>query len=61
MYTGTRLAVVNGKTRVIDKFNQRVVPVVQNGYTMVPIRFVAENLNAEVSWDGDDRCVTIKY
>ena len=60
MYTGTPLAVVNGKTRVIDKFNQRVVPVVQNGYTMVPIRFVAESFGVELTWDELTQTTTLK-
>ena len=47
---------LNGHTLNFD-----VPPQVINGRTMVPIRFVAENLNAEVSWDDKDRCITIKY
>lgn len=60
MYTGSPLAVVNGKTRVIDKFNQRVVPVVQNGHTMVPIRFIAENFGMELTWDELTQTTTLK-
>lgn len=60
MYTGSPLAVVNGKTRVIDKFNQRVVPVVQNGYTMVPVRFIAENFGMELIWDELTQTTTLK-
>jgi hypothetical protein len=35
-------------------------PVVENGRTLVPIRFVAEELGAEVSWNQKDRRVTIR-
>ncbi len=47
--------VVNGEESVID-----VPPTILNGRTMVPIRFVAENLGAEVEWDGATRTVTIR-
>lgn len=47
--------VVNGEEVVID-----VPPTILKGRTMVPIRFVAENLGAEVEWDGPTRTVTIR-
>ncbi len=47
---------VNGEAKVLD-----VPSEIIGGRTMVPIRFVAENLNAEVSWDDKERCITIKY
>lgn len=31
----------------------------QNGRTQVPIRFISEQLGSEVSWDGNERKVTI--
>ncbi len=46
---------VNGEETVID-----VPPTILDGRTMVPIRFVAENLGAEVEWDGATRTVTIR-
>ena len=36
-----------------------VAPIIRNGRTMLPARFVAENLGAEVSWDGASQTVTI--
>ncbi len=59
LYTGSPLAIVNGRTRVIDKFNQEVVPVIINGRTLLPIRFVAENLGAETQWNEQEQLVTI--
>jgi len=35
-------------------------PVITNGRTMVPFRFLAESLGAAVEWDGTDRMVTFK-
>ena len=37
-----------------------VAPLIRNGRTMLPARFVAENLGATVSWDGVNQIVTIK-
>ena len=37
-----------------------VEPIIRNDRTMLPARFVAENLGAEVSWDGENRVVTVK-
>ena len=34
-------------------------PILHNSRTMVPIRFVAEELGCRVDWDGSDRSVTI--
>lgn len=36
-----------------------VAPKIINGSTMVPIRFVSENLDCSVSWDGTNRIVSI--
>jgi len=38
-----------------------VAPFIQDGRTMVPVRFVAESLGAKVSWDEATRTVTILY
>ena len=34
-------------------------PVIQNGYTMVPLRFIMENLQAQVEWEPATRTVLI--
>ncbi|MBC7194160.1 MAG: PQQ-binding-like beta-propeller repeat protein [Caldisericia bacterium] len=54
-------AKVNGATKWIDENNHNVKPIIINGRTMLPIRFVAENLGCEVLWDGNTRKVTIIY
>lgn len=41
-----------------DKTND-VAPIIRNNRTMLPARFVAENLGATVSWDAENRVVTI--
>ncbi len=37
-----------------------VEPVIANDRTMLPARFVAENLGATVEWNADERKVTVK-
>ena len=52
---GEKEAEVFGKTKKND-----VAPKIVNERTMLPARFVAENLGATVSWNEEDRTVTIK-
>ena len=47
-------ALVFGETKTND-----VAPKIVNDRTMLPARFVAENLGASVSWDAENRIVTI--
>ena len=35
-------------------------PIIENGRTLVPIRFIAEELEAEVIWNEKDRTVAIE-
>jgi hypothetical protein len=44
----------NAPTQTMD-----VLPVIQDGRTLVPIRFIAEALGADVNWNGDTRKVTL--
>jgi nucleoid-associated protein YejK len=52
---------VNGKDIPIDKDDAKVVPEIINSRTMIPLRFVAENLGCDVLWDAATKTVTIKY
>ena len=49
-------AVVNGATKKMD-----VPPRVINSRTMMPLRFVAENLGVDLGWDGKTQTITITY
>ena len=51
---GQNTAKVFGEVKEND-----VQPIIRNDRTMLPARFVAENLGAYVSWDGEARVVTI--
>jgi hypothetical protein len=55
------VAVVGGKSVPIDAADAKVVPIILNGRTMVPLRFVIEALGGSVQWDGARRTVTIAY
>lgn len=47
-------ASVNGQAYILD-----VPPRIVSGRTLVPIRFIAESLNKEVLWDGENRVINI--
>ncbi len=47
-------AVVNGEIVILD-----VPAQIIDARTMVPVRFVSENLNMDVQWDDAERCVNI--
>ena len=51
---GSTEALLNGETRTLD-----VAPAVMNDRTMLPARFVCENLSAEVTWDSVQKQVII--
>ena len=51
---GKKDAQVFGKTKSND-----VAPKIEKDRTMLPARFVAENLGAKVEWDGEKQLVTI--
>lgn len=53
LYTGSPTALVNNQEKQLDSSNGEVGPVVISGRVLVPIRFIAENLGAQVDWDGE--------
>lgn len=61
LWIGKSTAKVNGVDKPIDSQNPNVVPEIISGRTMLPVRFVTENLGAVVSWDGNTKTVTITY
>jgi titin len=54
-------AKVNGIGEWIDNDNHNVKPVIINDRTMLPIRFVAENLGCLVEWEGVRKEIKITY
>ncbi len=61
LWIGKNIAKVNGKDVQIDPNNPKVVPLIIKGRTMLPVRFVAENLGCKVDWDGTTKTITITY
>lgn len=59
MYTGSSTAYVGATTKMIDKYNKNVTPIVVNGCTLLPIRFVAENLGTSLAWDDANQIITM--
>ena len=56
---GSSKALVNGKSTPIDAANPKVVPVIVSGRTMLPVRFVAEQLGCSITYDAATRIVTV--
>ncbi|MBR3933986.1 MAG: N-acetylmuramoyl-L-alanine amidase [Clostridia bacterium] len=51
----SKIAYLNGAVYALD-----VAPTIINGRTLVPVRFVSENLGYKVDWDNSTRTVIIK-
>ncbi|MBZ2174402.1 glucosaminidase domain-containing protein [Schnuerera sp. xch1] len=55
MATGLVKVMIDG-----EEFTSSSSPFIENGRTLIPIRFISEELGADVNWDGENRVVTIK-
>ena len=56
LWLGKTTVKINGKKTEID-----TAPLEINGRTLVPVRFVTENMGANVDWEESTQKVTIKY
>ncbi len=61
LWINNSVANVNGLNKFIDETNPNVKPIIINGRTMLPIRFVAENLGCIVDWLQNEKKVVINY
>lgn len=52
----SNIALVNGETRLMD-----TTPIIKDGRTLVPVRYVGEFLQGIVHWDQTERLVDIKF
>lgn len=59
LYVGRPHAFVHNVKKSIDSQNPLVSPLIKDSRTLVPIRFVAENLGASVDWNNKSKTVTI--
>lgn len=56
LWIGDKTVTVNGKEKETD-----VAPYISETYReMLPLRFIVENLDCDVDWDGITKKVTIK-
>ena len=55
MTVGKTTYTLNGETKTMD-----VAPIIINSRTMLPVRYVAEALGAEIGWDGATSTATLK-
>jgi hypothetical protein len=60
LWIGKNVAKLDGQSSSIDSDSQ-VVPVIMNGRTLLPLRFVAEALSLDVQWDPATKVITIAY
>jgi hypothetical protein len=61
LWIGKSAATVNGVSTPIDSTNAKVVPEIINDRTMLPLRFVTENLGCSVIWAAATKTITITY
>jgi len=62
LWIGQNSARVDGNYKLIDPDNPNVVPVIiPPGRTMLPLRFIAENLGCRVDWNDTLKEVTVTY
>jgi len=59
LYVGSHKAAVNGERTVVNPQNSEITPILLDGVTMVPVRFIAESLGGTVGFDGENKTVTI--
>ena len=58
---GGNIGYVNDKAVAIDPANPKVVPLIINNRTFLPLRFVAESLTLNVQWDAVTQTIAIIY
>ena len=61
LWIGQSAARVNNISTRIDSTNLKVVPEIISGRTMLPLRFVSENLGCVVEWAAATQTITITY
>ena len=59
LWIGKREALLNNETVFIDSENENIYPIILNGRTFIPLRFVAESLGFSVKWEGNTKTITI--
>ncbi len=62
MWIGKSTALVNGVEKLIDPNNPQVAPIIlPPGRTMLPLRFISENLGCQVDWNNNLKEAKVTY
>jgi outer membrane protein assembly factor BamB len=61
LWIGKPTAKINGTSVRIDPNNPDVVPVIIDGRTMVPMRFLVESLGCSVEWIAESKEIVLTY
>ena len=61
LMVGSGITYANSIKKRIDDNNAYVQPVIINGRTLVPVRFISENMGAEVEWEQASQTVSISH
>lgn len=60
LFVNSSDSLVQNVRKKIDENNQQVVPIIKDGSTLVPVRFVSEAMGGEVSFDETTSTIHIK-
>ena len=60
LWIDRNVATLNGKSVNIDS-DPKVVPIIMNSRTLLPLRFVAEALAMDIQWNATTQAITITY
>ena len=61
LWLNSNSASVDGASKLIDDTNLAVVPLAANNRILMPLRFVGENLDCGVEWNGGTSEAVITY
>ncbi|MCK5744450.1 MAG: copper amine oxidase N-terminal domain-containing protein [Caldisericia bacterium] len=59
LWINKHLAEVDGTKVQIDPSNSEVTPVITNDRTLIPLRFLSENLELKVMWNTSSQTIQI--
>ena len=61
LWIGKPIAKINGKEGYIDENAKNLAPIIVNGRTFLPLRFVAENFGGKVDYDAKTQEIVITF
>jgi S1-C subfamily serine protease len=61
LWIGQAIASLNGYSVQIDSANPKVVPLIINSRTMIPLRFVAESFGIDIQYEATTKMITLTY